>query len=447
MRLKALAVAGAAAALAGCGGNAPVTHVPFPVREAGASPGAPKKLAVFLDGTANDEGTYTNVARLYNLTSLQADTSVSAVYIEGVGTGGKVIGMMTGWGIGQDVRQAYRYLGENYRPDMNDQVFIFGFSRGAYAARILAALIHTAGIPNLRAVPERDRDRLVRRIYAAYKSRKDIAGRKQDVQRVLGYLPPSVPVEFMGLWDTVEALGLPDYKERIDERNPRYADQLCNVRKAAHAVSIDDDRARIFTPVLLTRDSLVAQCESPVDLDAVVDEVWFSGAHRDVGGGYRDTDIDGVSLNWMLELLAPYGLVPRGTRVHADPCGRTHDPESGAAGLIYRKRTRSIGRYADSSSYNGGRLKIHRSVVERLAHVRVQPHESHWFQSPKYQPCFRQVGDVLQYRESAECARVVELVPARPEAYTPGCRAHLPERTGMGPPARVHAPARPARGG
>lgn len=370
--------------LLGCALNTALNHVPRQDQK------APKKLVVFLDGTANDEGSHTNIAKLHNLVTLQSRTDISTTYIEGVGTGGKVIGMAMGWGIGHDVREAYRYLGENYNSEAGDEIYIFGFSRGAFAARILAALIHVAGVTDLRDMPDRkEKTGYVKKIYDAYKGKKSLESRRSDVAEVTRTPPMPVTIEFMGLWDTVEALGLPDYEENTGVPNSHYADQLCNVRKAAHALSIDDDRARIFTPILLTRKHLTRRCQS-ARIDDIVEEVWFSGAHADVGGGYKDTDIDGVSLNWMLSQIEPYALVPKGTEVYADPFGTTHDPETGWFGLIYRRVNRDLPSYA-VSDYNQGRLKIHRSVLDRLACEPVKWHESNWFK--QYDHCFPLDGD------------------------------------------------------
>lgn len=385
----------------------PISHVP-PLIDASTAtpPEGPKKLVVFYDGTNNAEDSYTNVARLYNLVTLQNNPTINTLYVEGVGTGGRIFGLTSGWGIGLDVRLAYRWLGENFDAARGDSLFVFGFSRGAYAARILAALVHIAGIPDLSEVSSRSRGPFVKRIYNAYKTTKTIEGRQRDVAAVLGAAPVSVPLVFLGLWDTVEALGAPDYTEEdFGTPNPWYADQLCNIRKAAHAMSIDDDRARIFTPILLTRHHLIAQCNPPVDIDSVVEEVWFSGAHADVGG-QKGTDLDGVSLNWMLDQIAPYGLVPPNTRIYANRFDRSNDPEAGIAGAIYRKRNRNLTAYTTDTStrpYNHGRLKVHRAVIDRLENVPVAGWESRWFESLKFRECFYRVATVLRFRGGDGC--------------------------------------------
>jgi len=316
--------------------------------------------------------------------------------------------MAMGWGIGQDVREAYSFLTENYRGDRQDEIYIFGFSRGAYAARILSALVHVVGIPELSHMAPPERSQLVERIYKAYKGDKSIADRRSELASLLDHTPQSVDIQFLGLWDTIEALGVPDYKENWVLPNHRYADQLCNIKDAAHAVSIDDDRARIFTPVLLTQEHLIRACEQAVKIDDVVDEVWFSGAHADIGGGYRDTNISGVSLNWMLKKIEPYQLVPDNTRVYEDPEGKTHNPEAGLWGLIYRKRSRSLDDYANYTRYNQNKLKIHRSVFDRLAIQKPKGYEYQWLESQAFASCFKNNGKGIEYIESKNCFTVVE---------------------------------------
>jgi uncharacterized protein (DUF2235 family) len=413
IRVLLCAVMGCAL-LTGCisvpiGHIAPVSHVPSLIDDSiPRAPGGPRKLVVFFDGTSNTERSYTNIGKLHNLTTLQADPNINTLYIEGVGTRGRVLGLATGWGIGLDVRQAYQWLGEHFDDARGDQIFVFGFSRGAYAARILAALMHVAGVQDLSSMPPKQRRELVGRAYDVFKSTKTISDRRADLQRTLGLRPDSTAIEFLGLWDTVEALGWPDLKENYIIPNPRYADQICNVRKAAHAMSIDDDRARVFTPILLTQPHLVSQCDSAVRIASIVDEVWFSGAHADVGGR-RGTDLDGVSLNWMLERIAPYGLVPPGARVHANRFDRSHDPEAGAPGLIYRKRNRDLTAYTSGNpAYNDGRLRIHRSVVDRLKVIPVASWESRWFESEKFRHCFVPVGGRQVFQGGTTCPVQVE---------------------------------------
>lgn len=387
--------------LTGCTSMTAINHIPK------GSDDEAKKLVVFLDGTANDEGSHTNIAKLHNLVSLQSRYDIRTTYIKGVGTDGKVIGMATGWGIGHDVREAYLFLAENYNEKRGDKVYIFGFSRGAYAARILSALINVAGIQDTADIEgKKKKYEYVDSIYKAYKGEKPLDQRKKDVAKVIGHYPESQHIEFMGLWDTVEALGVPDYEEDWKAPNARYGDQLCNINSAAHALSVDDDRARIFTPILLTNSDLIRECKNK-NIDAIVDEVWFSGAHSDVGGGYLDTDISGVSLNWMLNKIKKYNIIPFGSGVYSDSSGLTHDPEAGVWGLIYRKKNRDLYSYAHLNGYNNKKLKIHKSVIDRLRENLPKDHEYQWADS-EYKHCFVRKQKGLNYIGGNDCFDVVE---------------------------------------
>lgn len=378
-----------------------VNHIPVD------KPDRPKDIVIFLDGTANDEGSYTNIAKLHNLVSLQSKTNIRTTYIKGVGTDGKVIGMAMGWGIGHDVREAYLFLADNYNHARGDRIFIFGFSRGAYAARILSSMINSAGIVESSVLKSKeDPYEFVSDIYDAYEGDMTLSDRRLAVQAVIGVEPVPRDVEFLGLWDTVEALGAPDYEENWKVPNKNYGDQLCNVKKAAHALSIDDDRARIFTPILLTHPHLISDCKT-VKIDNIVDEVWFSGAHADVGGGYDNTDISGVSLNWMLGKIKKYEITPSNTNVYSNYLDKTNDPEAGIWGLLYRKRNRDLHGYATFNSYNENKLKIHHSVVRRLSKMNPDYHEFQW-QKSSFSSCFTQNKEGLEYLESSNCFTVVE---------------------------------------
>lgn len=393
----------------------------------------PQKLVIFFDGTNNDEQSDTNIKKLHSLITLQNRNDISALYIEGVGAGGKVLGMGTGWGIQARVKMAYTFLLENYRP--NDEIFIFGFSRGAYAGRILASLLYHAGIPNVRSDKSITSAEISNIVYAAVKGdNKSAEKRRKDVEQAfsdegLSASPlVAVPVSVLGLWDTVEALGLPDwpaiildklnfqdYKVDIDNPNKRYGDQLCNVKRVFHAVSIDDDRERVFTPLLLTRDHLLKHCSPSLgkpflkDIDEV-DEVWFSGAHSDVGGGYQDSLLSGVSLNWMIKNLKKNpetDLLPRDATVPEDRFGSSHDPESGFWSPIYHAQSRDIRKYAASGHYNNKKIKLHPSVIERLDRINPKSNEYNWMKSKSneddrnaYPECFDETSYGLYYNKN-----------------------------------------------
>lgn len=367
-----------------------------------ASSLGPRKLAVFFDGTSNHVAQGTNTSELFVLAKEQRD--IGTFYVEGVGAKGKPIGLAMAWGIGERVRLAYAYLAEHYRP--GDDIYIFGFSRGAYSGRILASMLYHAGLPG-QPLSSITAEELANLVFDAYKcpmlqsdevcsnpGEWSSAKRIENVNTALSrYQLPRVvpaPVRFMGLWDTVEALGWPDYKEDVDVPNPRYADQLCNVKRAAHAVSLDDNRARIFTPILLTRRHLLSDCaltemsdlkgkelDAAIDMriNEIVDEVWFPGAHADVGGGYEGEQggLSGVSLNWMITMADREGLKLRPSADGPLPRPQDHladgnDPQGSFPWFLFYKRMyRNIDAYADHANSTSNTLKFHRSLESRLA--------------------------------------------------------------------------------
>jgi len=224
-------------------------------------------------------------------------------------------------------------------------------------------------------------------------------------------------VKVLGLWDTVEALGLPGPAEHlklafrstppsvnVDEPNKRYGERLCNVERAYHALSIDDNRATIFTPLLLSRAHLFAGCprlgagEDPLKeggpmLDSAgsirlgrLQEVWFSGAHADVGGGYLISTLNGVSLNWMLDQLKGDGLLPQRVGkeeknarfVREDILGSSHDPTAGWWAIPYPRVSRDLVAYArDENALKEfkGAICVHESVFKRRRLISNEPHE------------------------------------------------------------------------
>ena len=368
--------------------------------------GRPRKIAVFFDGTANEPSSDTNIRKLHSIVSLQPNPAIATFYIEGVGAQGKAIGMGMGWGFGDRVRKAYAFLQEEYRE--NNEIYIFGFSRGAYSARALAALLYYAGIPK----PSNDlRLSELQKVF-----RQNSIGDRD---------PTPVHIKVLGLWDTVEALGIPDYTEEFESPNYRYGDQLCNVEKAYHAMSIDDDRARIFTPILLTWPHLLEDCQkNGIDqfpdtmtkvnhLNTVVEEVYFAGAHADVGGGYPDSLLSGVSLNWMLRSLSGTGLLPSHSPVlvREDKFGPSHDPEHGFFwGLLYHRQSRNLVKHLTNGEYlyNDGRLKIHKSALDRLdkCESEICKHEDHEFPWASWPGgCFKQEAGryVVDWTRLKEC--------------------------------------------
>lgn len=378
-----------------------------------------RQIAVFFDGTANNEKSDTNVKRLHSLVTLQDRNDLSTLYVEGVGTSSDVTGMATGAGIGPRVRLAYEFLLQNYQE--GDQVYIFGFSRGAYSARILSSLLYHAGLPRYEP-GDQQRDAPDARLQGSLSS-KEIAEAAYDAVKEK-YSPGKesfrraetgaalatrkikqghpIAVEVLGLWDTVEALGYPDWGSKILHKlrfrqhvadvgnaNPRYGDTLCNVRNAFHAVAIDDNREWIFTPLLITQRHLFSNCLPMKDVilrdgsiqTGRLQEVWFAGAHSDVGGGYADSLLSGVSLNWMIKRIESTGnLLPQNASVRQDSHGTSHDPEGGGFAPVYHAVNRNLVGYAQDprtlADYSH-KLCIHPEVFARRSIALPKAHENY----------------------------------------------------------------------
>ncbi len=372
-----------------------------------------KYVLVFLDGTANDQGSRTNVSRLFELSVNQNREDITAFYTEGVGTDGRIIGAITGWGIGHDVREAYQFTAEHYTSSKSE-LHIFGFSRGAYAARILSGLLYVAGIPDLSSLEDKKKKQFIKALYAAYKGKdKPLQDRINDTNKVYAKYNinknNNINIETLGIWDTVEALGKPNRQEEINRPNTRYVDQICNINHVYHALALDDNRGRIYTPILITGEHVVEPCKETVVLDKVVEEVWFSGAHADLGGGYKDSDhLSGVSMNWMLSKIKNYGFLPNNAGVYANPLGTIHDAE-GANALYkraFKRLPRNIGQYLEDTRYNKGKIKIHQSALGRIARGIKREYDSEWYKQTAFEGCFVEEGP--GYVKKGDCVEEVE---------------------------------------
>jgi uncharacterized protein (DUF2235 family) len=259
-----------------------------------------KRLVVCCDGTWNrpDEESPTNVAKMaLAVAEEDGDTEQLVLYHRGVGTGrfDRVRGGAFGLGLSRNVRDCYRYVVEHYEPD--DELYFFGFSRGAYTARSTVGLIRNAGI-----LRREHRDR-VGEAYALYRDRA-ATRRPKGIEATLfrrSYSHDEIVIRFVGVWDTVGALGVPGVPKRLCGRLWAFHDTELSSRvaRAYQALAIDE-RRRPFVPSLWHR--------SPDD-DGILEQRWFAGVHSDVGGGYTDCSLAEIPLWWMAEQARDAGLV------------------------------------------------------------------------------------------------------------------------------------------
>jgi hypothetical protein len=265
-------------------------------------PGRSRRLVICCDGTWNaaDAGpAATNVLRILRcIAPAAADGTPQIVrYHAGVGTGNRLdrlLGGSVGIGLGPAIRDLYAFLVNNYLP--GDEIFLFGFSRGAYTARAVAGLIGALGLLDPR---EMGRFAQAWQWYQLPVAQRDT----EALNKSFKDRNKSVPIRCIGVWDTVGALGVPksvvtQYWQPCEETYRLYDTTLGpHVQYAFQALAIDERRA-LFEPVLwnTTKDPAPGQ---------VVRQVWFAGVHADVGGGYPEHGPADLSFLWMLAQVEP----------------------------------------------------------------------------------------------------------------------------------------------
>lgn len=278
------------------------------------NPSSTRNVALFLDGTWNTLWDNTNVWRLKSL--CKQNSSQLVYYSQGVGTQAdeKFRGGVLGYGIDQEVIDAYEWLVENH--EEGDHLFLFGFSRGAYTARSLSGLISKCGL--LRAGAPLS----VRQLYDRYRldsTVRDIRLLQEAVEKgqkntltpeenwMLKYCK-AIPIWFLGVWDTVGSLGISfgDIPE-LSRQSYHFleTDLRINNTNAYHALAIDEHRAD-FAPTLWSRPKDASW--PPARSLEKVEQRWFVGAHANVGGGYRNDLLAQVPLKWLMGKAKGHGL-------------------------------------------------------------------------------------------------------------------------------------------
>lgn len=325
-----------------------------------------KRIVICADGTWNrpeqdlSKDFPTNVLRLARAIKPLGRQRVpqQVFYDWGVGSYyDPVIGGATGKGLNKNIMDDYRYIVQNYAP--GDEIFLFGFSRGAYTVRSLCGLIYNCGIlkrPDARLIQAAfDHYKRPGKAYAPHGDRS-LAFRRAHAHR-------SRKVHFVGVWDTVGALGIPfSVLGLLDSKDEFYDTKMgANVQIARHALATDELRED-FEPT-------VWQPRPEVDLK----QVWFAGAHSDIGGSYPP-DRDGslladCALDWMM--------------AEAQVAGLTLEPHlqfslrPSATATLHRSR-KFVYRFKRplyrAIEHGKGEVLIHESVRQR------------WDADPKYRP-------------------------------------------------------------
>lgn len=263
-----------------------------------------KRLVLCCDGTWNSpvRASVSNIEKIARSvhTGIGPDGVQQMVFsVEGVGARGyrvdALLGGAFGYGLSRNVVAGYRDLALNYEPD--DEVYVFGFSRGAYTARSVAGMIASVGLLTADALADRGAGNLLADAESLYRDHSP--GRRARVSQFREkYCYPQVPITFLGVFDTVGALGVPG----ITRRRSRFHDvRLSSMVQCARQALAIDERRLTFEPCLW---------DVPADDDRPggVKQVWFPGAHSDVGGGNASPGLSDVALLWMMGEAAACGL-------------------------------------------------------------------------------------------------------------------------------------------
>ncbi|WP_373187771.1 DUF2235 domain-containing protein [Halopseudomonas sp.] len=257
-----------------------------------------QRLILLFDGTWNDPEDQTNVYRITRrIQDCDGATRQHFFYDPGVGTSKlqRFSGGVFGYGLSTNLLEGYEWLARRYRE--GEEIWIFGFSRGAYTARSLVGLIRKCGLLHI-VTPC-----LLEKAESIY--RNDDLAPDSEVCRAFRKTYSRTPrIHFIGVWDTVGALGVPGTV--ISERG-KYAwhdTELSSiVDRAYHAVALDEHRATYDVPLWTSEDGR----QKPSNLE--VEQRWFIGAHANVGGGYGSADLlPDISLQWMMGKAEKAGL-------------------------------------------------------------------------------------------------------------------------------------------
>jgi uncharacterized protein (DUF2235 family) len=301
-----------------------------------ADASGPRNLVVCLDGTSNEPETgSTNVARMFDVAEKNAGQMV--YYDPGVGTIGalaaitpwgkaltRVAGMVAGYGIRDNIEQAYTWLAHQYR--WGDRVFVFGFSRGAYTARALTGMLRTVGLLHADAdnltpyalklyaksgkMPDPGQppdDNAKKADKAFWKLRNDFRERFGNPDFPNPFDPHRKQVHFLGVWDTVKFVGWLNLKAQLEVARWPFTANLANVERARHAIAIDE-RRRPFTDYRIDADAVAAS-------QGRFQELWFAGVHGDIGGQNRDDDrLPDIAFSWMVKEALAEGLAVNAKR-------------------------------------------------------------------------------------------------------------------------------------
>ena len=319
-----------------------------------------KRLVVCCDGTWNDADSaaeFTNVVRIARAIKPidgRASPAIPQIvyYHSGVGTSDaldRVMGGAVGLGLSRNVRDAYAFLAANYCE--GDEIFLFGFSRGAYTARSVAGMIGWVGL-----IHKGDMDDFAL-LWEGYRLRAHPG--QSDIRIHFPNRNAIVPIKCVGVWDTVGALGIPGHLGDMFTQFYKFQDTNLglHIENGFHALALDEHRED-FVPTLWSKLP-----NAPANQR--LEQVWFPGAHSNVGGGYAEHGLSDVALAWMADRIEQFLELD-----HAYLSGRQDQRDGWALGKIYDS---AAGFFALRRKVNRpvlaaetGNERIHESVAVRL---------------------------------------------------------------------------------
>jgi uncharacterized protein (DUF2235 family) len=320
-----------------------------------------KRIVVCADGTWNERDQIdkktgrrhpTNVLKVARAVLPQAADGTPQVvyYHEGVGTGGaldKFTGGAFGEGIEANIRQLYRFIVYNYQ--VGDELYFFGFSRGAFTVRTLAGFMNKFGFI------DKDDDYYVPEIYACYEGNKGLGSPEWTKAFHNVKAPrPCPPIRFIGVWDTVGALGAPGALGQLFNKNKYQYHDIglhLSIQNAFHALAIDE-RRKPFAPDIWPR---------PAGWTGQLEQAWFAGVHSNVGGSYSPDGLADEALHWIVEKAENLGLeFNTAYLAHYLPCFNSNLNDSMTT--MYKMlgpNVRTVGKHAADGE------AVHQSAIDR----------------------------------------------------------------------------------
>ena len=321
-----------------------------------------KRIVLCFDGTWNkpadenlpaDQQVETNVCRFFRSVEKTAPDGTQQVawYDEGVGSKwyARYIGGAIGVGLEKNILDGYKFLAQQYAD--GDEIYVLGFSRGAYTARSLVGLVRNCGLVYNKRLALR-----IPMAYGIYRVRDD-GPDSTTAKAFRANFAREVTIKFLGVWDTVGALGIPlDLLEPVKMKFYEFHDTRLSkiVENAYHALAIDEHRD-IFDASLWTPETAPEQ---------TLEQRWFIGAHCDVGGGYAERKLSDLALRWMQDKASALGLAVKPVATGEDNFrGAFHDSYSEFLHGVHAKKNARHYRVIGATRF--GNELIDESVARR----------------------------------------------------------------------------------